>query len=108
MIEKPKIAHTFFDCPRWIMLLASKDGDQEKFSRLDINTDGIILDIYTEFKNYDCEIDLFLDWIKPYLLHTHEKEILGWFKYEFADVKTIIQFVPEIEDIELVEGQDRQ
>lgn len=93
-IKRPAITHKFFDCPRWLSLLTDKDFDEDKFSRLTVNPEGgWVLDIYSSFKNYDHEIDYFLDWIAPYLLCTKEREYIGWHQHEFDDGKTIIYFL---------------
>ena len=42
-----------------------------------------------EFKNYDGEIDLFIDWISPYLCN----DLVGYSKYE--DSKFIVPYFVE-------------
>ena len=78
---------------RWnIMLLCdSYYFDAETHSTL--NYDDLIgshvLCIQTNFKNYDNEVALFLDWINPYLDKV-KGEMLGYYRYEEDRKPTII------------------
>lgn len=68
--------HCFFDCPRWRHIghmssyyftpfpLRYMQGKKFVFLRCDL-------------KNYDNEIELFLDWIRPYMV-----DFYGWHWYE--------------------------
>lgn len=79
--DKPEIypEHKFFTCDRWDMIgscsshyhipwATSKYHNGYLFSRSDI-------------KNYAEEIELFIDWIKPYL-DEEEGKCIGWSWYE--------------------------
>jgi hypothetical protein len=65
----PNIGHLFFQCPRWMSLLTSSNFDDKKFQHFIQNHDDgtWLIDLHTEFKNYNGEIELFLDWLLPYI-----------------------------------------
>lgn len=62
--------------------------------------DKMVLHIDTDFKNYDDEIELFLDWIRPYI-DASEYSFLGYSLFEsdanptlyFYTKKEILQFI---------------
>jgi len=77
----------FFRCERWMVIghcssyyhvpwNTSKYAEHYIFSRSDL-------------KNYDGEIALFLDWVRPYLDEWPEK-CIGWIWYEEEDEPTLI------------------
>lgn len=43
----------------------------------------------SDFKNYDNEIDLFVDWLNPYI-DAIEGEMVGYFRYEEDQEPTIL------------------
>jgi hypothetical protein len=65
------IEHEFGKCPRWNMLFNSNPFNPEniKSSKLEENE----LTIHTEFKNYDGEIEKFIDWIRPFTVSLEAK-----------------------------------
>ena len=85
-------AHSFFDCPRWEVVgrgssfyhhprnvssfCVSCGGGKYLFSRSDL-------------KNYDNEIELFLDWFSP-LCEADEDACVGWYWYESEDRPTLL------------------
>lgn len=87
-VFKPEINHQFFKTERWYMLFLSNNfrddlqAYQFKFvkNRLEIN-------IHSEFKNYDNEIELFIDWIKPYIIGRKKKQYVGFYEVEGHDKK---------------------
>lgn len=64
---RPDIDHPFADCPRWSTLLCSEIwGCKERSAFQENGKDGTFtLIIRGDLKNYDDEIELFSDWIKP-------------------------------------------
>jgi len=81
--------HAFFSCYRWSMVgrcssyyhvpwADSKYSEGYIFSRSDL-------------KNYDDEIELFIDWIKPYL-DQMQGDCIGWSWYEESETPTLIIF----------------
>lgn len=83
--ELPK--HPFFECDRWrhignrssyyhIPWCHSKYSENYIFCRCDL-------------KDYDKEIELFLDWLSPYL-YCPVGACIGWTWYEEDDVPTLI------------------
>lgn len=50
------------------------------------------LTICTEIKNYDKEIETFLDWLRPYMVHTFN--IIGYYIYENEYIPTPIFGTP--------------
>ena len=85
--------HEFFDCPRWdflfncdsyynpgISVRGYEDGPRDI-----IRVSGV-----GDFKNYDDEILLFLDWVLPFASAYDEDAFLGYFKYEECQNPTLI------------------
>lgn len=60
----------------------------------------MVLHIDTDFKNYDDEIELFLDWIAPYV-DAYEKEFLGYSRYE-EDLNPTLYFYSNGKIIEFI------
>ena len=46
-----------------------------------------IIDLHTEFKNYDNEIEKFINWITPFVTGRKKRECVGWWKSESMDEK---------------------
>jgi hypothetical protein len=88
--ELPK--HPLFETPRWRHMLRSAsyyfvptpsslleyDGIGENWSFIN----------RSDFKNYDNEINLFLDWLDPYI-DSSAGEMIGYSRYEECDAPTI-------------------
>ena len=70
-VPKPKLDHPFFNCTRWHMLFHCTNFDNTLFGS--IFSDNL-LEIASEFKNYEDEIDHFIDWITPFC----KPETLQW------------------------------
>lgn len=85
--------HKLFSTPRWQVMLM---GDSYYFAadtistlRYDNITNSHFLCIRCSFKNYDSEIELFLDWISPYI-EMDSGEFLGFYRYEMDEIPTLI------------------
>lgn len=50
---------------------------------------GYFLSVRSNFKNYNNEIDKFLNWIIPYVADYHDN-FLGFYRYEEAEEPTLI------------------
>ena len=50
---------------------------------------GLKFQALCNFKNYDGETELFIDWLKPYI-HEYTSNFLGYSRYEEAEVPTLI------------------
>lgn len=81
-VFKPEISHPFFKCERWWAVLIFNDWGTTKGSKFIENDHGVVINIHVNFKNYDDEIDQFLDWIKPYIRGRKKKTYIGWWRPE--------------------------
>ncbi len=59
--------------------------------------DGTVLFTRSDLKNYDDEIDTFLDWLKPYL-NNLPGEFIGWIFYERSKEPVFIYMDGQWED----------
>lgn len=79
--------HPFFECDRWRWLFTMDSyyfsgRTNTKFEYDDISKTHY-LTIRSNLKNYDDEINKFLNWIKPYIeMHGEDDEFLGYSRYE--------------------------
>lgn len=80
---KPEILHPFFQCSRWYMLFLSTNWGNISGSSFCLENGLYVLNIHSEFKNYDDEIDLFIDWIKPYIIGRKKREYVGYYLGEW-------------------------
>ncbi len=83
--EPPLPAHPLFLTQRWDWMLRSDsygfDADTHSVLRLEDVTDTYFLTIRCNLKNYDNEIEWFVDWITPYL-KKFPGDFLGYQRYE--------------------------
>jgi hypothetical protein len=79
--------HHFFEEQRWTFI-----GRSNSYYHIPWNTskykEGYIFS-RSDLKNYNGEIALFIDWIKPYLLN-NPSECIGWQWYEEDDAPTLL------------------
>lgn len=68
--------HELFETTRWSILL-----QENSFNGVELRSE-------TELKNYDNEIELFFDWIKPHV-ESCENDIMGTSLYEDWDAEKI-------------------
>jgi hypothetical protein len=87
-VELPK--HRLFDQPRWSLMLACDSSyfPMQPATSLVLEAGQWNLSVRSNFKNYNGEIDAFLDWIRPYL--DAGDECLGFYRYEESDHPTLI------------------
>lgn len=87
-------AHKFFKCERWQMI-----GRCNSYYHIpacqSFYREGYLFS-RSDLKNYDNEIDCFIDWIEPYLAHC-PGDCIGWKWYE-ESVKPDLIFMKGIED----------
>lgn len=84
--------HSLFKTERWPQVLCGDSAyfPMEQRSELTIDEDGVIsLSVRSNLKNYDNEIEKFLDWISPYV-DTLFDEMVGYFRYEENEHPTLI------------------
>jgi hypothetical protein len=87
-VFKLEIPHLFFQCERWYMLLTATNWDDKmQGGSFYKKGDYWALDLHTEFKNYDNEIDHFIDWVTPYVVGRKRKQYLGWWQSEGCEYK---------------------
>ena len=74
--------HDFFKCDRWNIVACCDSGyfGGSSNSKIISNTSGTwLVNIRANLKNYDSEIEKFLDWLTPYV-ETHG--FIGYTRYE--------------------------
>jgi hypothetical protein len=85
--------HELFECARWLLLFTCDsyyfDADTYSTLRFDRIADRYYLCIRSNVKNYDNEIEKFIDWIMPYL-EKDEGNFLGFYRYEETEHPTLI------------------
>lgn len=77
--------HPFFQTPRWDDLLTPTGGPGRAFKDIDgacstlekLPTGGAVLRLMSSLKNYDDEIDLFLEWLSPFVVPLPEGTQVG-------------------------------
>ena len=84
-------AHPLFATPRWSLVLncdsAYFDWESDSEFIQNLYGSGYYLRVISNVKNYDNEIQLFLEWIAPYL---DTQGFLGFTRYEEDDHPTLI------------------
>lgn len=87
-VFNPEINHPFFKTERWYMLFLSNNfRDDIETSQFKLVKNRWEINIHSEFKNYDNEIELFIDWIKPYIIGRKKKQYVGFYEVEGHDKK---------------------
>jgi hypothetical protein len=86
--------HPFFECDRWTHIAISSSYYFGGQCLSGIKYDGIAnayrISIRANLKNYDNEIDKFVDWIKPYMdKGAGANNLLGYSIYEESSVPTL-------------------
>lgn len=95
--EEPKVLpiHPLFQADRWRIMLQTDsyyfDADTHSTLRKDDTSDSYYLCIRCNLKNYDSEIEYFIDWIMPYLAK-YDGEFLGFYRYEEHEDPTLIHY----------------
>lgn len=85
-VFKPWFSHDFFKCQRWYMLFLSTNWDEDmQGGKLREDKGNWTVNLHTEFKNYDDEIDKFMDWITPYIVGRKKRQYVGQYQGENMD-----------------------
>jgi hypothetical protein len=83
--------HPFFECQRWDMLGSCSSYNFSAFALSKAIADEIGRAVYfttrSDLKNYDDEIALFIDFIKPYI---EDDGHIGHYRYEEDEEPTLI------------------
>lgn len=89
--------HPLFQTERFLSMMSYTYSDNYKPPIFvpDGDTNTWLLCIACEFKNYDQEIQKFIDFIKPYIVHSEECEPKGYIHYEEWDEPKKIKFTHE-------------
>lgn len=89
--EEPQINNKFFDCPRCRMVLTCDshyfDGITDSKLVYDDTERKYHLNVRSNLKNYDSEIENFLEFISPYI---ETYGFIGYMRYEECDEPTLI------------------
>lgn len=88
--------HKFFKCPRWDLIGQCSSfyhhpkalSDYWTGHGNDDNRGGYLFS-RSDLKNYDREIENFLDWLMPYI-DEYEGQCIGWQWYEEDDEPTLL------------------
>lgn len=91
--EPPLPDHPLFSTTRWRYLFTMDsyyfDADTHSTLRFDDIAKTHFLCVRSNIKNYDGEIEAFLDWIDPYL-EKYPGDFLGFSRYEETEQPTLI------------------
>lgn len=96
---KPSVLpkHEFFECDRWdsVACCSSYYFDRLSNSKMEYNeiSKTYRVSIRTDLKNYDSEIEKFLDWLLPYI---NSNGFIGYKRHEDMDNPTLIYI--EVDD----------
>lgn len=86
-IENPP-EHEFFKCERWQRLFSMNSFYHHPESFADYQQGYLF--VRSDLKNYDGEIEKFIEWIKPYVDFADGKTCIGWKWYEEDEKPTLI------------------
>lgn len=76
--------HRFFRCPRWKQIgFGSSFYHPDVVKSYSVQYGSIYLFARTDLKNYDDEIERFIDWVKP-IIEQQNGQCIGWSLYEEA------------------------
>jgi len=85
--------HPLFQTSRWAVMLGCDSyyfsADTHSTLRFDECGDSYYLCIRTNLKNYDNEIEKFVDWISPYI-DGFDGDFLGFSRYEQTETPELI------------------
>jgi len=85
--------HPLFGDTRWNYMLQSDsyyfNADTRSVARFDDIASCVYVTIICNVKNYNGEIEHFLDWITPHI-DAYDGEFLGYKRYEEAELPTLL------------------
>ncbi len=82
--------HPFFKCSRWQMIGSCSSFYHIPFAMSKVyvpHTNQLCFISRSDLKNYDAEIEKFLDWLKPYC-----ETLRDWHWYEEVNAPTIFNY----------------
>lgn len=91
--DKPDVlpGHKFFKCDRWYMVACCDsyyfDGSTNSKMIFDAISKTWKVNIRANLKNYDSEIEHFLDWLVPYI---ETEGFIGYTRYEEYENPTLV------------------
>jgi hypothetical protein len=92
-MPRPLPDHSFFGTSRWQMMLGSDSyyfkGQAHSTVLFDDAAVAWFVTIRCNFKNYEHEIERFIDWITPHI-DAMDGAFLGYCRYEETEVPTLI------------------
>lgn len=83
LVPKDLPVHPFFDTPRWDAIGVSGSFYHHPHPFSDYYKGKLFT--RCDLKNYDHEIELFLDWLCPYMIKKGQKYCIGWICVEQDD-----------------------
>ena len=88
--------HSLFETSRWACLGGASSAyfDAQPHYNFRNEHGSYFVSIRTNFKNYESEIEKFLDWVTPYL-NKFEGDFLGFSRYEETEEPTLI-YMPKV------------
>ena len=91
-LDLSKIEHNFFKTERYSYMLKCRSYYFTGTNNTKLIEDEYhyVLHIDCDLKNYDNEIELFLDWISKYLDGYYLKEFVGYYRYEEDENPTLL------------------
>ena len=91
--EPPLPDHPLFHTERWRLMLQMDScyfsADTHSTLRKDDRGDCYFLCVRCNLKNYNHEIEKFIDWVCPYL-RQEDGDFLGFYRYEDSEDPTLI------------------
>jgi len=81
--------HPFFGLPRWSLIGSSSSYHHIPWS--DSKYSEHYLFSRSDLKNYDSEIEQFIDWFSPYVCEDAGYRVIGWKWYEEDDEPELIR-----------------
>jgi hypothetical protein len=85
--------HSFFSCDRWRHLFKMGSyyfaAQTHSSFRKDDITNTYFLTVTSNLKNYDGEIESFIDWISPYV-RAERGNFMGYKRYEEDEMPTLL------------------
>lgn len=93
LVWKPPFEHGFFNCSRWYMFFRSTNWGSHTPSKFYKSGNHWIIEIDSEFKNYEDEIEHFVNFITPYVGGSKLKKFIGYSKGEAIEDPQINYYV---------------
>lgn len=89
-VFKPDSTHEFFKCENWYMLFLSTDWEDIGGGKMYQERGYWVIDLETQFRCHDDEIEKFVDWITPFVVGRKKKKYIGYWRVEYTSEETNI------------------